>query len=80
VIIVLMLGIVAMEIWVDWQFGAAWGFISAFAGLALWLLIRPWKLALLSQESRRQVLISGTFTLISILVSAGLSYWKHWKI
>lgn len=77
-ILVLFFGIAAAQFWVGHQFGAAWRFISALAGLLVWLLIRPWRLALLSQESRREVFSYGTGAFAGWLVCAAFFYWRHY--
>ena len=52
-------------------YGGGWGFVANVIALAIWLLIRPWRLGLLSPDSRREVRVVGTFAFaLWVLLSA----------
>ena len=76
VILLLFLAIAIGQLWVSHHYSPGWGFVSAVAAVAIWLVIRPWRLGLLSQDSRREVCLWSTLVLVGWMMRAALEYWK----
>lgn len=76
VVLLLFFSIATGQFVIGHFYGSAWGFAASLVGLAIWLLIRPWRLGLLSLESRREVCIFGTLTFVGWALRTALAYWK----
>lgn len=76
IVLLLFFCIAASQFIVAHFCGRAWGFVASVADLGVWLLARPWKLGLLSGDSRQEVFILGTIGFIGWVARAAILYWR----
>jgi hypothetical protein len=76
VIILLYASLALSRVIVVHFYGNGWGFVTAVIALTVWLSIRPWRLGLLSKDSRREVFVLGTFWFVAWVLLSALAYWK----
>ena len=62
---------------VDNYFGRGWSVVTSALAAAIWFVMRPWRIGVLSAERRRRIGFTGGIMLCGWAIIIAVDYWRH---
>lgn len=76
-VIVIFFAFGASRYVVEHFWGRGWAAVAAAAAAAAWFILRPSRLGLISDTSRRDIFWGGAIPLCGLALLAAVAYWKN---